>query len=238
MPKNIIEAYNIPYSGYVVINSDNQYISKEFKTAKTGRELWTDDIRQAVVWKPELESEAYKVRQWCFNVYEKDEFYVKYVESNDELDKQQILKHIPDLIKAYEQFILAGVEFQKLCKKSDFEDFKYTLENYENKKPVHPLLLNIINNPNSVLKPLEQFMIEVTNASGLKKDDKDLIDKRNKFVASWNTIIELWKKIPKNYIPIIGEHLTNLDKNKKESYEEYSTYSLVEEIKEYDSLWD
>jgi hypothetical protein len=227
------EAYNIPHNGYVVINSDNQYISKEFKTAKTGKELWTDDIRQAALWKPELESEAYKVRQWCFNVYEKDEFYVKYVESNDELDKQQILKYIPDLIKAYEQFVLAGIDFQKLAKQSDFEKYKYTLEDYENKKTVHPVLINILSNPDNVVKSLGTWMREVIKASELEETNKDLLSRGEKFVSSWNAIIELWKKIPKNYIPIIIEHLSNLDRNKNESYS-----SLAKEFEMYENMWN
>lgn len=238
MPKNIIEAYNIPYSGYVVINSDNQYISKEFKTARTSRELWTDDIRQAAVWKPALESEAYKARQWCFNVYEKDEFYVKYVESNDELDKQQVLKHIPNLIKAYEQLIRTGVDFQKLCKQSDFENFKYTIEDYENKKSAPLLFINSISNTDEVLKSMDQFMRGVVKASGLQDNDKDLFSKGKNFADSWNVLVAEVRKIPKNYIPIIVEHLNNLDKNKKESCKENFVFSLIEEIEEYNNLWD
>ena len=51
----------------------------------------------------------------------------------------------------------------------------------------------------------------------------------------WNIIIELLRRLPKTYIPIIVEHLTNLGKNKKESYEDSS---LVKEIREYDKLWN
>lgn len=234
----LLEAYNIPYSGYVVINSDNQYISKEFKTAKTGRELWTEDIRQAAIWKPELESEAYKMKNWCHKTYGSDEIYVKYVESNDELDKQQILKYIPDLLKAYEQLILAGVDFQKLCKQSDFENFKYTLADYENKKEANSFLIKVINNPDDVVTPLKHFISGVCKNSGLEDTDKELVSRLEKFVGSWNNLVNEWKSIPKSYIQEILTHMSNISKDKKESYKEDSLFSLIEEIKEYNKLWD
>ena len=206
------ESYDIPYSGYTVINADGGYISKEFKTAKTGRDLWTNDIRHAAVWKPENENEAYKMRQWCYNMYHSDDFYVKYVESNKEEEQQQVLKYIPDLLKAYEQLILTGTNFQKLCKQSDFENYLYTKADYDKKKRVIPLFIACINKTDEVSELLDKFWNEVIKTSGLEKTDKDLIDRANKFANSWNDLMNIVRGIPRSYIPIIAEHLADLDK--------------------------
>lgn len=148
----------------------------------------------------------------------------------ESIKEEEILKYLPNTLIAYEKFILAGIELQKLCNnEDDFKDFLYTKQDYENKKPVHKLFISAIQNPEVVRKDTQSFIKEVIKASGLEQTDPKLIAGFRKFKDSWLQLLAELKKIPNNIKPDLITHLKTVGKDNS---------SVAEEFKLYENLWD
>lgn len=140
------------------------------------------------------------------------------------------MKDITNILAAYEKFIQAGVDFQNLCNEDDFKNYLYTVQDYENKKPVSKLFLAAINTPKLFRKETENFIKEVIRASGLEQTDPTLREKFKKFVYSWKRLLIEIKKIPDEDRTELVAYLKNVTKA--------PVFALAEEFKVYDQLWD
>jgi predicted peptidase len=134
--------------------------------------------------------------------------------------------------------VFAATEFQRLANVHDFEDNLYTNKDYDNKKQVQPLVIYILNDHNRVGETLNKFAQAVLKASGLEQNAKEFTAKLDKFVNSWKALLAEKNKIPNSFILTIVDHLKNIERNKKESYDSTNPFSLVEEIEEYNSMWN
>jgi hypothetical protein len=141
-------------------------------------------------------------------------------------------KDITNVLTAYEKFIQAGVDFQSLCNEDDFKNYLYTVQDYENKKPVSKLFLAAINTPKLFRKETENFINEVIRASGLEQTDPALREKFKKFVYSWKRLLVEIQKIPDDSRADLVSYLKNINKNPEPAF------SLVEELRSYENLWD
>lgn len=142
------------------------------------------------------------------------------------------MKDITNVLAAYEKFIQAGVDFQSLCNEDDFKNYLYTIQDYENKKPVSKLFLAALNTPKLFRKETERFINEVIKASGLEQTDTELRERFKKFVYSWKRLLIEINKIPDDSKTELIAYLKNIDKNSE------PTFALVEELRSYENLWD
>ena len=122
------------------------------------------------------------------------------------------MKDITNILAAYEKYILAGIEFQKLCGKDDFKNYAYTLQDYGNKKPVSKLFLAAINTPKLFRKETENFIKEVIKASGLEQIDPELRERFKKFIYSWKRLLIEINKIPEDSREELVKNLKNVAK--------------------------
>ena len=143
---------------------------------------------------------------------------------------QQILKYIPDLLTAYEKFILAGIELQKLCNdEDDMKDYLYTNKDFDSNKPVNQFFIAAIYKPETFRKETESFIKEIIKASGVDQTDKELIYRFRAFKESWLMFLSELKKIPDANRRELSVYLKS--KHKKES-------TLAEEFRLYEHLWN
>jgi hypothetical protein len=202
------EGYNIPYSGYVIINDDGNFFAD---TDKVGRsQLWTDYYYDAAIFK--TEENALKAKAWLFNYYEKDlGFYIKYLESNKDIEKAELEKILFKILELWHAFVEAGTMFQSLCN-NNFKNFDYTINDYKNKKPVPGLLLYTIRDNDNIedtAKRLQEFHNEIVKASKLEDTDKELVDKATKFVQAWINVANAMFDCNYNYKYQLTELLQN-----------------------------
>ena len=122
------------------------------------------------------------------------------------------MKDITNVLTAYEKYILAGLEFQKLCSEDDFKKYSYTLRDYENKKPVSKLFLAALNTPKLFCKETERFINEVIRASGLAQMDPELRERFKKFIYSWKRLLIEINKIPEDSRIELVRYLKNITK--------------------------
>ena len=129
---------------------------------------------------------------YCFRLYnEKLDFFVKYVESQNELERGEIERKLFEILKLWESFIDAGAAFQKLCNQDDFKNFDYSESDYKSKKPVPDLLVYMLTNDTNVtdiVQKLNTFYKEVIKASNRADDDKELSEKATNFVQAWGAL--------------------------------------------------
>jgi hypothetical protein len=196
----IHEGYNIAYSGYIILNTHRDMLSREWALKETNNfgRMWVDNISDAFVFRDE--SEAYKYRQWLYDLYDGGEdFYIKYVESNKDLDNISIKKYIEPVIQHYEQFIRSAMSFESLANEHSMSQYRYTVSDYNSGEPAPALLVSIFNSPNDTLSLVRRFYTTIVERSGLPETDSKLIDAAQNFVNSWNTVMSDYKEIPSNY---------------------------------------
>lgn len=185
------EGYNIPYSGWVVINEMGNYFSRDAKSINGKTKHFTDDITEASIFK--TEENANRAKAWCYQVWEtRQDFFIKHVESNNDLDKAELEKKLLKILKLYESFVDTGLDFQKLCGKDDFKNFMYSEVDYKNKKQVPNLLTCILSsddNINKMAKSLYNWVQEVSKLSKRADDDMELSNKFKNFVQAWNELV-------------------------------------------------
>lgn len=185
------EAYNIPYSGWVVVSENGTYFNRDAKSAGEKTKYFTDNIQEASIFK--TEENAGKAKAWCYQAWDnKADFYLKYVESNNDLDKAELEKKLFKILNLYESFVEAGINFQKLCGQDDFKNFMYSEVDYKNKKQAPNLLIGILSSDDSInkmVKSLGNWMQEVIKLSKRADDDTELVDKGKKFVQAWNALV-------------------------------------------------
>lgn len=144
---------------------------------------------------------------------------------------QQYIKHIPNLLAAYEKYILAATDFEKLNhNQDDFKDYLYTNKDYENKKPVEQLFIAAVYKPEILLKDTEKLIKEVIKTSGIEQSDLKLRNEFKKLVASWNALLAEVKKIPEAERIELAKYLKKFGKSTEEP-------SVAEEFKVYENLW-
>jgi hypothetical protein len=186
------EAYNILYSGYVVINEDGEYFSKEFLETGNLRKAWTDNIQEAAVYKEE--TKANKAKAYCFELYDgKLDFFIKHVESEAALEHGEIEKKLFDILEVWENFVETGVVLQKLCNQDDFKKFVYSVSAYKSKKAAPDLLIYILtsdDNVEDVVRKLGAFLQEIIKASKRSEDDQELNKKARDFIQAWNNVVQ------------------------------------------------
>ncbi len=139
------------------------------------------------------------------------------------------MKDITNVLAAYEKFIHAGVDFQSLCNEDDFKNYLYTIQDYENKKPVSILFLAALNTPKIFRKETENFIKEVIKTSGLEQTDPTLREKFKKFVYSWKRLLIEIENIPDDSRVELIAYLRNTNKNPEQ------VFSLVEEFRSYEN---
>ena len=204
----INEGYNIAYSGYIILNTHSDMLSREWARKETdnSRRMWVDNISDAFVFRDE--SEAYKYRQWLYDFYGgKEDFYIKYVESNTNLDNISIKKHIEPIIQHYEQFIRSAMSFESLANEHSMSQHLYTVSDYNSGEPAPALLVSIFNSPDDILPKVQRFYTTIVQRSGLPETDSKLIKAAQNFVNSWNTLMSDCREIPSSYRTSIIEIL-------------------------------
>lgn len=183
------EGYNIPYSGYVIINDDGNFFAG---TDKVRSQLWADYYYEAAIFK--TEEEALEAKYWLFRHYDEDLCcYIKYLESNKDIEKAAFEEKLFEILELWHAFVEAGTMLQKLCNENDFKNFDYTINDYKNKKPAPGLLIyNLQNNDNieDTAKRLQEFHKEIVKASKLEDTNKELVDKTNKFAQAWHNVAD------------------------------------------------
>ena len=204
----IDEGYNIAYSGYIILNTHSDMLSREWALKETDnfRRIWVDNISDAFVFRDE--SEAYKYRQWLYDFYDgREDFYIKYVESNKDLDNISIKKYIEPVIEHYEQFIRSAMSFESLANEHSMSQYMYTVSDYNSGEPAPALLVSIFKSPGDVLSKVRRFYTIIIEKSGLPETDSKLIDAAQNFVNSWNTLMSDSREIPSSYRTSIIEIL-------------------------------
>jgi hypothetical protein len=146
--------------------------------------------------------------------------------------QKDLQKYIPNLLTAYEKYILAATEFEKLNhNQDDFKDYLYTNQDYKNKKPVNELFTAAVYRPEILLKDTEKLIKEVIKTSGVKQSDIKLRDEFKKLVAGWNELLAEVKKIPEAERVELAKYLKKFGKGQENS-------SLAEEFRIYENLWN
>lgn len=145
---------------------------------------------------------------------------------------QQYIEHIPNLLTAYEKYILAATDFEKLNhNQDDFKDYLYTIKDYENKKPVEHLFIAAVYKPEVLLKDTEKLIKEVIKTSGMEQSDLKLRNEFKNLVACWNELLAEIKKIPEAERTELAKYLKKFGKSTEEP-------SVAEEFKVYENLWN
>lgn len=208
--RRFTEGYNIPYSGWVILNDDRNFVKRGF-FRKEHNTLWTDSMQDAEIFKDE--DSAYRCRAWIDNYYNDvngkstGNFYVHHVESDNDEFENAALKYLPDLLGAYSNFILAATKFGKTVDEKRFDSAVYTEDDYDKKKSVPQFLLSTLANNSGVVQWLGAFYKELQTNDKVNSSNTEYAEN---FIKMWNLYSNLIGKIPKNYIQAIVQHLQKM----------------------------
>lgn len=140
-------------------------------------------------------------------------------------------KDITNILNAYEKFILAAVNFQKLNNnQDDFKDYLYTKQDYDSKKHANDLFIAALYKPEILRKDTEKLINEVIKTSGLEQTDPKLRDNFKKLVDSWKFLQAEVKKIPESDRAELAKQLKNAEKIKDTMDEPAEDKQISEDI--------